>query len=144
MATDERRFPPSLLGPSTERRSLRIPAGLLSVTLLAIGSSTVAHASTPSLDHLRCEYKVDPIGIDSPQPRLSWQLRSHERGVVQTAYRVQVALDRGAWEEEAILWDTRKVVSSHQRTGRWASCGGIALARGDSSLKLMMMSGPCS
>ncbi len=112
MATDERRFPPHQLSTSTERRGLRILPGLLSVTLLAIGSSTVAHASAPSLDHLRCEYKVDPIGIDSPQPRLSWQLRSDERGVVQTAYRVQVASDRGAWEEEAILWDTGKVASS--------------------------------
>jgi alpha-L-rhamnosidase len=54
---------------------------------------------------LRCEYRVDPLGIDVAQPRLGWQLRSPQRGVVQAAYQVQVA--RGG----KTVWDTGKVAS---------------------------------
>ena len=35
-----------------------------------------AAARLPRSPSLRCEYKVDPLGIDVAQPRLSWQLRS--------------------------------------------------------------------
>jgi alpha-L-rhamnosidase len=61
---------------------------------------------------LRCEYRVDPLGIDSPRPRLSWILVSIRRAEIQTAYRVLVAdsleslnSDRGS------LWDSGKVGS---------------------------------
>src|SRR5215468_1478300 len=40
---------------------------------------------------LRTEYGRNPIGIDSPRPRLSWQISSDRRGVVQSAYQVRVA-----------------------------------------------------
>jgi len=62
---------------------------------------------------LRCEYRVDPPGIDAVQPRLSWTLASSERAQTQTAYQILVAssrdgLDRGA----ADLWGSGKVASS--------------------------------
>ncbi|PTX94370.1 alpha-L-rhamnosidase [Opitutus sp. ER46] len=41
--------------------------------------------------HLRCEYLVDPLGIDERTPRLSWELESDRRGARQVAYRVRVA-----------------------------------------------------
>ena len=40
---------------------------------------------------LRCEYRVNPLGIDVPQPRLSWILEADGREQKQTAYRVLVA-----------------------------------------------------
>ncbi len=40
---------------------------------------------------LRCEYLVDPLGIDERLPRLSWLLESSRRGARQVAYRVRVA-----------------------------------------------------
>lgn len=43
------------------------------------------------VSHLRCEYLVDPLGIDERAPRLSWQLVSEARGARQLAYRVRVA-----------------------------------------------------
>jgi hypothetical protein len=60
--------------------------------------------------NLRCEYRVDPRGIDAVQPRLSWTLASSERAQVQSAYQIQVAssrvgLDRG----EADMWDSGEV-----------------------------------
>lgn len=52
--------------------------------------------------HLRCEYQNNPLGVETPVPRLSWQLHSDENGVQQTAYRIVVAG----------CWDTGKVDSS--------------------------------
>ena len=42
-------------------------------------------------EYLRCEYRVDPLGIDETHPRLSWRLKSTERGQGQTAYQVLVS-----------------------------------------------------
>ncbi len=62
---------------------------------------------------LRCEYRTEPLGLDTPQPRLSWQLESRERGQVQTAYQVIVAAaPEDLTERRADLWDSGKVVSN--------------------------------
>ena len=39
-------------------------------------------AGKPGLrvDNLRCGYAVNPLGIDTPKPRLSWALISDKRG----------------------------------------------------------------
>jgi alpha-L-rhamnosidase len=81
--------------------STAVAALLAAAPVLAAG----AKAASPSVTRLRCEYKVDPLGIDVAQPRLSWQLQSAERGVVQAAYQVQVR--RGGKK----LWDTGEVAS---------------------------------
>jgi len=81
-------------------------AALASLLGLAASAALAAAAApAPSVTRLRCEYKADPLGIDAAQPRLSWQLRSPERGVVQSAYQVQVT--RGG----RTVWDTGKVAS---------------------------------
>lgn len=59
--------------------------------------------AAPSVTNLRTEYKTDPIGIDVRQPRLSWQLRSDERGVIQSAYQIQVAEEP---DFKTVLWDS--------------------------------------
>jgi alpha-L-rhamnosidase len=38
------------------------------------------------VEKLRCEGIAEPLGIDVAQPRLSWRMRSDERGARQTAY----------------------------------------------------------
>jgi len=65
-------------------------------------------------DELRCEYLVDPLGIDRIHPRLSWILLDTHgtRGQKQTSYQVIVAgsekeLDADVGE----LWDTGKMLS---------------------------------
>ena len=62
--------------------------------------------------NLRCEYKTNPLGIDVLRPRLSWLIEARDRGVMQSAYQIQVA----ASEEELaagqnLLWDSGKVAS---------------------------------
>ncbi|MCC5024759.1 MAG: alpha-L-rhamnosidase N-terminal domain-containing protein [Candidatus Synoicihabitans palmerolidicus] len=62
---------------------------------------------------LRCEYLVDPLGIDETLPRLSWRLESGRRGVRQVAYRVRVAstIDR-LTQERCDRWDSGRVDSA--------------------------------
>lgn len=59
---------------------------------------------------LRCEYRVDPLGIDAAQPRLSWVLESTQRGQKQTAYQVIAASSEELLRKETgDLWDSGKV-----------------------------------
>src|ERR687890_687902 len=61
---------------------------------------------------LRCEYRVDPLGVGERIPRLSWTLESEERGQVQSAFRILVAASEGDLEaEENLLWDSGRVES---------------------------------
>jgi len=62
---------------------------------------------------LTCEYLVNPLGIDTPAPRLSWQLRAEGRGQRQRAYQVLVAGSREALAAgRGELWDSGKVESA--------------------------------
>ncbi len=75
----------------------------------------LAHASTAtgvSVGELKCEYRVDPLGIDVTAPRLSWTLESEERGQIQTAYQVLVAgTDDALSQDTGDLWDSGRVDS---------------------------------
>ncbi len=68
---------------------------------------------------LRCEYRTNPLGIDVPQPRLSWVVESlnpDERGQRQTAYQLLVASRRDLLDKNVgDLWDTGKVLSDATR-----------------------------
>ena len=88
------------------RRALA--ALLLTAATAAPAAAQVAPAATSvSLVNLRCEYQADPLGIDVPHPRLSWQLRAEARDVVQSAYRIQVT------HGGTVVWDTGQVASHH-------------------------------
>ncbi|WP_310828983.1 family 78 glycoside hydrolase catalytic domain [Paenibacillus pedocola] len=58
---------------------------------------------------LRCEYKENPLGLDVPAPRISWQLRSGGWNCSQSAYRIQLARDA---DFQLIIWDSAKVQSA--------------------------------
>lgn len=60
---------------------------ILSTALAPVFSASAA--LTPV--DLRCDYAVNPLGVDSRTPRLSWKLQSDERGKLQSAYEVLVA-----------------------------------------------------
>lgn len=59
---------------------------------------------------LRCEYLLNPLGIDETRPRLSWIMESNRRGARQTAWQVRVASSRKRLEQENTdLWDSGRV-----------------------------------
>jgi alpha-L-rhamnosidase len=63
--------------------------------------------------YLRCEYLVDPLGIDVRAPRLSWIVESAARAQKQTAYQVLVAGDRESLDrDQGDLWDSGRVDSN--------------------------------
>ncbi|MCA1704462.1 MAG: family 78 glycoside hydrolase catalytic domain, partial [Actinobacteria bacterium] len=67
---------------------------------------------TQAVGNLRCEYLVDPLGIDVVQPRLSWVLRSARQGARQTAYQVLVASSETTLRDGiGDLWDSGFVSS---------------------------------
>src|ERR1039457_7228888 len=76
---------------------------------------TMFGAAAVRPQQLRCEYRLNPQGIDAAEPRLSWVLipvNPHARGLRQSAYRVlvassDVALRAGTGD----LWDSGKTVS---------------------------------
>jgi alpha-L-rhamnosidase len=83
-------------------------AGLLLLWMSPRGS---AQEPALKLKKLRCEYKLDPLGIDVAKPRLSWQLESTEKNVMQTAYEVQVSLSEKDLAKEKVIWDSGQVKS---------------------------------
>ncbi len=62
---------------------------------------------------LRCEYRTNPLGIDTLVPRLSWKLAAADptaRGLGQSAYQVLVASSEALLlRNQGDLWDTGKV-----------------------------------
>jgi len=82
------------------------------MAILALTGWTDAAEAQGSLQpvSLRCEERVNPLGIGNPAPELSWQLQSAGtgpayRGLTQSAYEIQVGSAAGA----ADLWDSGKV-----------------------------------
>lgn len=58
---------------------------------------------------LRCEFRVDPLGVDVQRPGLSWELKSGKKNVGQSAYRILVADAPGLLsKEQGNIWDSRK------------------------------------
>jgi len=61
---------------------------------------------------LKTEYKSNPIGLETPSPRLFWKLEDERRNTVQTAYRIRCASSLAQLEtEKNLLWDTGMVES---------------------------------
>src|SRR5277367_2218701 len=77
------------------------------VMVVALVCSAGARGETVlGVANLRCEYKVDPMGIDVRRPRLSWELKSAERGVAQTSYEVRVAGSEAELAKGKLIWNS--------------------------------------
>ncbi len=82
--------------------------------ILSLGVVFLAGICSAAIEtrNLRCEYLVNPLGIDAPSPRLSWILTSSRRGEKQTAYQILVASSAKLLDQDSgDLWDSGKVAS---------------------------------
>ncbi|HYL64980.1 MAG TPA: glycoside hydrolase family 78 protein [Candidatus Methylomirabilis sp.] len=86
-------------------------AALIGAGLVWAGSTLGQASAALTVKDLRCEYKVDPLGIDVKKPRLSWELESAERGVMQTNYEVRVAGSEGELAKGKVIWSSGNVMS---------------------------------
>ena len=122
--------------------------GRMTVALVlgTIGSTLVLAAGTPpgatvlardgkaaqtavEVKGLRCEYLVDPQGLDIRQPRLSWMIESRRRAEVQTGYRVLVSSSPELLSKnKGDIWDSGDVASHHSTQVIY---GGRALRSGE-------------
>jgi alpha-L-rhamnosidase len=88
---------------------------LVPLFLGLFASFTTLHAEGIVAENLRCEHRVDPLGVDAKAPRLSWTLRATpggQRGQKQTAYRILVASsEKILRENRGDLWDSGKTAS---------------------------------
>ncbi len=57
--------------------------------------------------NLRCEMRVNPLGIEAKQPRLSWQLQSNLRNVVQTSYQILVSSNAQSLQQNKQMYGNR-------------------------------------
>ncbi len=89
-------------------RRLCLSFALISFVFLSFGF----REDTLHIERLSCEYRFNPLGIDTAWPRLSWVLSSDIRGQFQTAYQILVASSKDKLNEsDADLWNSGKIVS---------------------------------
>ncbi|MGA2077067.1 MAG: glycoside hydrolase family 78 protein [Terriglobia bacterium] len=95
-----------------------MPKHALILTLLIVClsclSAIAAERLLPPTD-LRCEYRKNPLGIDTAKPRLSWHLEASDpsaRGLKQRAYQILVASsEERLGNDQGDFWDTGRVES---------------------------------
>ena len=85
---------------------------LAAVLLCFMACRPQIHAGELTVQQLTCDYRQNPLGIDTAKPRLGWILESRRRGEHQTAFQIVASssadqLARG----EADLWDSGRVDS---------------------------------
>lgn len=87
--------------------------GPVAVTLIALAPVGSPSALAPAA--LLCDGVVDPLGVDSTPPRLSWQLRGEGQGLRQSAWQVVVSSSlEGLERERGDVWDSGRVESDEQ------------------------------
>ena len=78
-------------------------------TTMLVFAAANAYGDTPlAVKNLRCEYKSDPLGIDVRKPRLSWELVSTERGVLQSGYEIRIATSEADLAKGKFIWESGK------------------------------------
>lgn len=81
----------------------------LFLTILNVGAQKIG------AEHLRCEYKENPMGLDMTHPRFSWRIAADtlKKNILQTAYQIQVvALNPDFKNTSQLVWDSQKVSSN--------------------------------
>lgn len=97
-------------------------AGMLASSLAAASPvSNEATLPTLSVYDLRTNGEMDPLGIDTREPRFSWKLRTGLRAVVQQSYEIRVGTDaRKLTKGENLVWASQTVQSGQSHGVRYA------------------------
>ncbi len=83
------------------------------ITGIAMKACTSDISTSLTIENLKCEYLINPTGIDVSQPRLSWELKSKEEGQGQIAYQILMASDSIALScDMSDIWDSGRVKSN--------------------------------
>src|SRR5690606_29953315 len=102
--------------------------GFIFLIILIFAHNPICNASDEklTLTNLRCDDRLNPLGIESESPRLSWIIQAAHRDVKQTAYRILVSDDPEMLRQgTGNIWDTGKINAG---TSIQVSYAGSALA----------------
>jgi len=84
----------------------------LTFSLLLIAGFVFSEPARCYPDNLRCEYLVNPLGVDALQPRFSWMLNDSRYGAVQTAWQIVVGTDSARVAGgDGEMWNSKKIES---------------------------------
>lgn len=86
--------------------------GFIFLVILILAHSPICNASDEKLTlaNLRCDDRMNPLGIESEHPRLSWIIQAAYSNVKQTAYRILVSDDPEILSQgKGNIWDTGKM-----------------------------------
>jgi alpha-L-rhamnosidase len=84
---------------------------IYSIFLMAMASHSLQ--AQVAVTNLKCEWRVNPLGIDVAAPRLSWQLQSAQRNVQQTAYSILIASsEKKLQQNQGDIWFSGKISSA--------------------------------
>ena len=78
--------------------------------LLLILLAHSALAQKLALYDLSVEHKINPLGVDVPQPRLSWKINGADKNIMQSAYSIKVATDKN-FSSKNTVWQSEKISS---------------------------------
>lgn len=82
---------------------------------------TDANSQVLKVVNLRCEYRSNPIGVESLNPSLSWEIQSLQHNILQSAYQVLVADDSSLLKKnQGNIWDSRIVKSDRSVAVKYA------------------------
>ena len=81
-----------------------------SIVIFLVIATFFLHAA--EVKNLRVEYMVNPIGVDATSPRLSWVIKSDQRGDLQQNFQIIVSsTTENLAADKGDLWNTGKMVS---------------------------------
>ncbi len=87
---------------------------LLIILLLTLSNYIQAQSLQTNVTNLRCEYLVNPLGVDSPNPRLSWMMTDSRLGANQKAYQLLVSTDSlEIIKTQGTTWNSGKILSNN-------------------------------
>ncbi|RYE18760.1 MAG: alpha-rhamnosidase, partial [Sphingobacteriaceae bacterium] len=67
----------------------------------------VKAAAQTTVINLKCEYLVNPLGVDAPKPRFTWQMASNKKIIKQAAYRIILGTDSDRiFAGKNSIWDS--------------------------------------
>ena len=93
---------------------MRTQKYLLLIAMVSLTNSLLADSKAANL---RCEFLINPIGIDTQHPRLTWSMNDNRRGALQSAYQIFVGTDSAqVCAGIGDLWATGKINSGDMET----------------------------
>jgi len=86
--------------------------GLLIAAFLLFAGIVSSQESYPAF--LRCEHLINPIGIDTENPRFSWKITDKRTGAKQTAYEIVVGEDSLSVKQgKGNAWQSSRIKSGN-------------------------------